>query len=331
MILHRLAIDDRAVRSFGVEKFFFGPVEGKRVHDAIGSDERVAHFASREDFEVARAAAAHLNGLLRELRQRDIHRFHADGAERERHGDDQRDRAFARTANGAPPKRVLAPRVTLARADVAEVARRRPGVISSAAFRFHLSPPKGKRRTTFAAAGIKSFVHGEIDFRVMAFDSIDRRRFLLLAAAPLLAAQKAAVPRPESMLQMNGYAVNAETPLALLTDYVTPNELFFVRSHWIPRTPDPKKWRLTIDGEVERRAQLTLSDLKKLPRAEATCVLQCAGNGRGLYAPTVPGVQWRYGAAGNARWSGVRVRDVLERAGVKAAAKHLHVFGSDDP
>jgi DMSO/TMAO reductase YedYZ molybdopterin-dependent catalytic subunit len=166
----------------------------------------------------------------------------------------------------------------------------------------------------------------------MTFDGIDRRRFLLLAAAPLLAAQKAATPHArESMLQMNGYAVNAETPLALLTDYVTPNELFFVRSHWIPRTPDPKKWSLTIDGEVERPAQLTLSELKKLPRAEATCVLQCAGNGRGLYAPTVPGVQWRYGAVGNARWSGVRVRDVLDRAGVKAAAKHLHVFCSDDP
>jgi DMSO/TMAO reductase YedYZ molybdopterin-dependent catalytic subunit len=133
------------------------------------------------------------------------------------------------------------------------------------------------------------------------------------------------------MLQMNGYAVNAETPLELLTDYVTPNELFFVRSHWIPRTPDPKKWRLTIDGEVDCPLQLTLSDLKKLPRAEATCVLQCAGNGRGLYTPTVPGVQWRYGAAGNARWSGVRVRDVLERAGVKESAKHLHTFGSDDP
>lgn len=166
----------------------------------------------------------------------------------------------------------------------------------------------------------------------MSFDSIDRRRFFLLAAAPLLAAQKAAASHArEAMLQMNGYAVNAETPLELLTDYLTPNELFFVRSHWIPRPPDPKRWRLTIDGEVERPLQFTLSDLKKLPRAEATCVLQCAGNGRGLYSPALPGVQWRYGAAGNARWSGVRVRDVLERAGVKAGAKHLHTFGSDDP
>ena len=56
---------------------------------------------------------------------------------------------------------------------------------------------------------------------------------------------------------------------------------------------------VTIDGEVDRSTQLTLSELKKLPRAETTCVLQCAGNGRTLYSPTVPGVQWRYGAAGN--------------------------------
>ena len=166
----------------------------------------------------------------------------------------------------------------------------------------------------------------------MGFNDIDRRRFLLLAAAPLLAVQKVAVPHArESMLQMNGYAVNAETPLELLTDYVTPNELFFVRSHWIPRPPDPKKWRLTIDGEVDRSVQITLFDLKKLPQAETTCVLQCAGNGRALYSPAIPGVQWSYGATGNARWSGVRVRDVLDRAGVKPSAKHLHLFGSDDP
>jgi len=133
------------------------------------------------------------------------------------------------------------------------------------------------------------------------------------------------------MLQMNGYAVDAETPLELLTDYLTPNELFFVRSHWIPRTPDPKTWHLTVDGEVENPMTLSLADLRNLPVTEVTCVLQCAGNGRGLYTPSVPGVQWRYGAAGNARWRGVRVKDVLERAHVKSTAQHLHAFGSDDP
>lgn len=133
------------------------------------------------------------------------------------------------------------------------------------------------------------------------------------------------------MLQMNGYAVNAETPLELLTDYLTPNELFFVRSHWIPRTPDPRTWRLTVDGEVEKPTTFSLADLRKMRVTEVTCVLQCAGNGRGLYTPTVPGVQWRHGAVGNARWRGVRVKDVLDEAHVKATALHLHTFGSDDP
>lgn len=133
------------------------------------------------------------------------------------------------------------------------------------------------------------------------------------------------------MLQMNGYAVNAETPLELLTDYLTPNELFFVRSHWIPRTPDPKTWRLKIDGEVKNSIELSLADLRKLRVTEVTCVLQCAGNGRALYTPAPPGVQWKYGAVGNAKWRGVAVRDLLEHAGVSETAKHLHTFGSDVP
>jgi DMSO/TMAO reductase YedYZ molybdopterin-dependent catalytic subunit len=133
------------------------------------------------------------------------------------------------------------------------------------------------------------------------------------------------------MLQMNGYAVDAETPLELLTDYLTPNELFFVRSHWIPRTPDLKTWRLTVDGEVEKPTTFSLAELRKLPVTEVTCVLQCAGNGRGLYTPPVPGVQWQFGAAGNARWRGVRVRDLLEAVHVKDTALHLHTFGSDEP
>lgn len=158
----------------------------------------------------------------------------------------------------------------------------------------------------------------------------DRRAFLRLAAVAPFAAS-AFVEEPH-LLQMNGYPLNVETPLELLTDYLTPNELFFVRSHWIPRMPDVKTWRLVVDGDVRMPLKLSLADLKKMPRAEATCVLQCAGNGRSLQTPAVPGVQWTYGAVGNARWSGVRLRDVLVRAGVRRpAAKHLHLFGSDDP
>jgi sulfite oxidase len=163
--------------------------------------------------------------------------------------------------------------------------------------------------------------------------SVDRRTFVKSAAVAALApaALLEAAQRSESMLQMNGYALNAETPLELLTDYLTPNELFFVRSHWTPHMPDPKKWTLAIDGEVAKPLALTLAELKTMPRSEATCVLQCAGNGRAHHKPVVPGVQWSYGAVGNAKWTGVKVSHLLEAAGVKESAKHLHLFGSDDP
>jgi DMSO/TMAO reductase YedYZ molybdopterin-dependent catalytic subunit len=167
---------------------------------------------------------------------------------------------------------------------------------------------------------------------------LDRRRFLALAgAAALLPAAGFSLPAatvPNSkrrMLQVNGYATDAETPLDALTTYITPNDLFFVRHHWNPNYQDARRWALTLDGEVERPMRLTLAELKKMPRASVTCVLQCAGNGRGLYKPVVPGVQWKYGAVGNARWTGVRVRELLDRAGVRSSARHLHAFGADKP
>jgi DMSO/TMAO reductase YedYZ molybdopterin-dependent catalytic subunit len=100
------------------------------------------------------------------------------------------------------------------------------------------------------------------------------------------------------LLQLNPNAINAETPLDALTTYLTPNDLFFVRNHWFPMYPSLKTWSLTVDGEVERPLQLKLADLKTMPRATVTCVLQCAGNGRALHKPAVPEIQWMYGAVG---------------------------------
>jgi DMSO/TMAO reductase YedYZ molybdopterin-dependent catalytic subunit len=138
-------------------------------------------------------------------------------------------------------------------------------------------------------------------------------------------------PSRRRLLQVNGYAVDAETPLDALTTYLTPNDLFFVRSHWVPQLPDKAAWKLTVDGDVARPLHLTLAGLRKLPRTSVTGVLQCAGNGRGLFKPFIPGVQWKYGAVGNARWTGVRVKDVLAKAGLKRGVRHLHTFGSDKP
>ena len=152
---------------------------------------------------------------------------------------------------------------------------------------------------------------------------------LLAPLGRLLAAD--VPPARRRLLQVNGYAVDAETPLDALTDYLTPNDLFFVRHHWVPQLPDKSTWKLTVDGEVSSPLELTLADLKKLPKTSVTSVLQCAGNGRGLYKPYIPGVQWKYGAVGNAQWTGARVKDVLVKAGLKGGAKHLHTYGSDKP
>ena len=132
---------------------------------------------------------------------------------------------------------------------------------------------------------------------------LTRRAFLSAAGAVALvpsiglAATAAAPAIPVNrrrMIQMNGYAIDAETPLDALITYLTPNDLFFVRHHWNPMYPGAKTWALTVDGEVETPLQLTLADLKRMPKTTATCVLQCAGNGRSLHKPRVPGVQWKY-------------------------------------
>jgi sulfite oxidase len=125
--------------------------------------------------------------------------------------------------------------------------------------------------------------------------------------------------------------VSVESPLDRLTTYITPNDEFFVRHHSPAEAPSPRVWSLVIDGKVSRPLRLSLEEVKRLPATTATCVLECAGNGRSLYRPAVPGLPWGRGAVGNALWTGVRVRDLLEKAGLKAGARHLHTSGTDEP
>jgi sulfite oxidase len=125
--------------------------------------------------------------------------------------------------------------------------------------------------------------------------------------------------------------VSSETPLDRLTSYLTPNDDFFVRHHWPADAPAVADWALVLDGEVTRPLRLSLPELKEFPVATVTCMLACAGNGRSSYEPAVPGLAWGPGAVGNARWTGARVRDLLEKAGLKAGARHLHTAGRDDP
>jgi DMSO/TMAO reductase YedYZ molybdopterin-dependent catalytic subunit len=99
----------------------------------------------------------------------------------------------------------------------------------------------------------------------------------------------------------------------------------------IPENVDVAAYKLSVRGHVNQALSLSLADLLAMPRVEVVAVCQCSGNSRGLFQPRVPGAQWQNGAMGNARWTGVRLRDVLDRAGVKAGAVAVRSSGLDDP
>jgi sulfite dehydrogenase len=123
-----------------------------------------------------------------------------------------------------------------------------------------------------------------------------------------------------------------ETPLHYFLEDITPNEAFYVRWHLegIPTSVDAGTFRLQIGGHVENPVSLSLTDLRsKFEPFSIIAVNQCSGNSRSFFEPRVPGGQWRNGAMGNARWTGVRLRDLLDRAGVKAGAVDVSFEGLD--
>ncbi|MGE3977762.1 MAG: sulfite oxidase [Nitrospira sp.] len=125
---------------------------------------------------------------------------------------------------------------------------------------------------------------------------------------------------------------NLETPVTAFTSWLTPNDRFFVRSHFGPPTAESlKNWHLHVEGDVTQRLALSLADLKQFDEVTVTAVIQCSGNGRAYFTPKVPGAQWEKGAVGNAAWTGVRLADVLTRAGLGPTAKHVQMLGADHP
>lgn len=115
------------------------------------------------------------------------------------------------------------------------------------------------------------------------------------------------------------------------TTWITPVERFFVRSHVYTPKVDVEHWQLRVEGEVATPLTLSLADLRQFPKAGLISVLECAGNGRGFFEPPVAGLQWKYGGVGNARWTGVRLLDVLQKAGYKPSAKEVLFNGADVP
>jgi sulfite oxidase len=173
---------------------------------------------------------------------------------------------------------------------------------------------------------------------------VGRRRllgFLAFAGAMgprrLLADGAAAAKAPEDgahLLRYGGAPQNLATPTAYFDRLITPTNVFFVRSHHGPPLLDRAR-KLSVDGLVKNQLSLNVEELRKqFPEVTVTAVLQCAGNGRALMQPRVPGIQWMHGAMGQAAFTGVRLRDVLEKAGFDKSAgpgQHVRVSGADTP
>ncbi len=166
------------------------------------------------------------------------------------------------------------------------------------------------------------------NFKVM---KITRRGLFLTGAAAWLSQGNQAAGPPLSLITLSPSPKDLEMPIEAFIEEITPVEHFFVRCHtMIPQIKLPE-WKLEVTGLVDRPLSLTLPELKQFPRTELVSVLECAGNGRSFYRPYVAGAQWRFGSVGNARWTGVRLKDVLEKAAVKPAARHLLLDAADAP
>lgn len=142
-----------------------------------------------------------------------------------------------------------------------------------------------------------------------------------------------AYPQKKPLMLMTPRPVQLETPLSYFDNKVfTPNDEFFVRWHLadVPTSVNPQTFRLAVRGRVKNNLSLSLEDLQKnFEAVEIAAVCQCSGNSRGFFTPRVAGGEWGNGAMGNAKWKGVRLRDLLNKAGLESDAVQVRLDGLD--
>src|SRR5438876_4823089 len=198
------------------------------------------------------------------------------------------------------------------------------GVLSRSLEGFPTSSAKATRRAMFRfatqlASGLFVASRGNASTLLPHRPSSDVRRMVRF-------------PEKRELILLTGRPPQLETPLHYFRQDLTPNEAFYVRWHLegIPTSVDPGVFRLQIGGHVQKLASLSMNDLRtQFEPFSLIAVNQCSGNSRSFFEPRVPGGQWRNGAMGNARWTGVRLRDLLDRSGVKAGAVEVSFEGLD--
>ncbi|MGH9712742.1 MAG: molybdopterin-dependent oxidoreductase [Candidatus Acidiferrales bacterium] len=139
-------------------------------------------------------------------------------------------------------------------------------------------------------------------------------------------------PEKQPLIMLTDRPVQLETPRQSFLSAITPNSSFYVRWHLdeIPNSVDLSEWRLHVEGNVEKPLALSMSDLlSQYKPVSLTAVNQCSGNSRSRFQPRVPGGQWGNGAMGNAVWTGLKLSDVLQAAGVKKDSVAVQFQGLD--
>src|ERR1700675_4614280 len=175
------------------------------------------------------------------------------------------------------------------------------------------------RREWMKRAGMAALVTGLGSSRALALDTV---------TLPLKNGERPLVryPQKRPMIGLTSRPPQLETPFSVFNDGpITPNDAFFVRYHLagIPLGIDPDTLTVEVKGKVDKPLKLSLADLKRMPSVEIVAVNQCSGNSRGFFEPRVAGGQLGNGAMGNARWKGVPLKAVLDRAGVQKDARQM--------
>lgn len=144
-------------------------------------------------------------------------------------------------------------------------------------------------------------------------------------------AQGGALDGKDGLDLLNDRPVNAQTPAHLLDDAITPKARHFVRNNGIvPDDTSAEGWMLTVDGLVDQPMEMSIDDLRdQFEVVTMALTLECGGNGRAFFDPPASGNQWTYGAVACSEWTGVRLRDVLEAAGVQDSVVNTGHYGAD--
>ncbi len=157
---------------------------------------------------------------------------------------------------------------------------------------------------------------------------------LALPGGPSLRPTTPAFPGKGEMIVQRIRPPLLEAPMEVFREgIITPNDRMFVRWNWpMPTEVKVADHRVAVGGAVKNAVSLTLEEVAAAGETvEVVAINQCAGNGRGLSEPRVTGTQWGNGAMGCAKWTGVRLKDVLAKAGLGAGAKRVRFAGLDVP